>query len=258
MPLYVRESGSAMAPTIVFLHGGGVSGWMWQPQVERFQDYHCLIPDLPEHGRSVAEKQFSIQGSAARIAELIRTRAHGGRVHVVGLSLGAQIAVQLLGTSPKSIDHAVVSSTLARPIPGAGTVNWMARMYMPFKNMGFLIRANMRQMGIPATYFEQFQEDTQRLTADSFAHITAENMSFRMPPGLNRATARVLVVAGQKEPKVMHEPARDLAAAIPNARACIATGLGHAWNLQAPDLFANTIRAWINDQPLPRELMPLR
>lgn len=49
--LSVCECGPATAPTICFLHAGGVSGWMWQPQVEVLQDtYHCLIPDLPEHG----------------------------------------------------------------------------------------------------------------------------------------------------------------------------------------------------------------
>jgi cyclopropane fatty-acyl-phospholipid synthase-like methyltransferase len=31
--LYVSETGPAEAPTLVFLHGGGGSGWMWTPQV---------------------------------------------------------------------------------------------------------------------------------------------------------------------------------------------------------------------------------
>ena len=32
----------------------------------------------------------------------------------------------------------------------------------------------------------------------------------------------------------------------------------HNWNLTAPDLFNQTLRAWITDQPLPPELRPLR
>ncbi len=65
MALYVNESGPASAPTVVFLHGGGGAGWMWQPQLEAFADYHCLVPDLPEHGRSAEVKPFTIAGSAA-------------------------------------------------------------------------------------------------------------------------------------------------------------------------------------------------
>src|SRR5579864_2612613 len=74
--LSVHEYGPTSAPTICFLHGGGVSGWMWNPQVEALQNtYHCLVPDLPEHGQSAATKPFSIVDAARRIAELIRERA---------------------------------------------------------------------------------------------------------------------------------------------------------------------------------------
>ena len=114
MSLYVRESGPANAPTVVFLHGGGVSGWMWRPQVERLADYHCLVPDLPEHGRSSHVKPLTMPGCAEALISLIRERAHGGRAHVVGLSLGAQILVYLLATTPEVIDRAVVSSALVR------------------------------------------------------------------------------------------------------------------------------------------------
>src|SRR5215831_3293037 len=109
----VRECGPGNAPTICFLHGGGVSGWMWRPQVEALQDaYHCLIPDLPEHGLSAALQPFTIVDAARRISELIRERGHGGRAHVIGLSEGAQITVQLLGLSPELVDHAIISSAL--------------------------------------------------------------------------------------------------------------------------------------------------
>ena len=98
MSLFIRESGPVSAPTIVFLHGGGVSGWSWQPQIEAFPDYDLLVPDLPEHGRSLAEAPFTIPDAAVRIADLIRDRGHDGRAHVIGLSLGVgHPAIQLLG-----------------------------------------------------------------------------------------------------------------------------------------------------------------
>ena len=53
MTLSLREAGPADAPGLVFLHGLWVSSAMWQPQIERLShDYHCLAPDLPEHGKS--------------------------------------------------------------------------------------------------------------------------------------------------------------------------------------------------------------
>lgn len=51
MTLFFKEFGRADAPTIVVLHGGGVGGWMWKPQIAQLEaGYHLLVPDLPEHG----------------------------------------------------------------------------------------------------------------------------------------------------------------------------------------------------------------
>ncbi len=257
MQLYVRESGPATAPTILFLHGGGASGWTWQPQVDALADYHCLVPDLPEQGQSLAAGPFSIRRAADQVAELIRTRAHGGRAHVVGLSLGAQTVVQLLSATPDLVDHAIVTGTLVRPLPGASLVNGLALLYMPFRNNVLLVRANMRSYAIPDRYFAPFAKDTRRLTAASFTHITPENMSFRLPPGLGQVTVPTLVVVGEKEPKMMRQSARDLVAALPRARGVVASGVGHNWSFQAPDRFTRMVRAWITDEPLPPGLVPL-
>ncbi len=114
--LSVRECGPATAPTVCFLHGGGVSGWMWRSQVESLQDtYHCLIPDMPEHGQSATIQPFTIADTAHRIAELMRQRAHGGRAHVIGLSEGAQVAVQLLGTAAEVGGSRYYQQCLAAP-----------------------------------------------------------------------------------------------------------------------------------------------
>ena len=160
MALYIQETGSANAPTIVFLHGGGGAGWMWQPQVEQLSDFHCLVPDLPEQGQSSAEKPFSISGSASLIADLIRTRAHGGRAFVVGLSEGAQITVALLSQSPELVERAIVSSALVRSMPGAwlltpGLIRLSYRWSVtPFKNNDWWVRVNMKYAaGVPEALF---------------------------------------------------------------------------------------------------------
>ncbi|PID21356.1 hypothetical protein CSV61_08975 [Sporosarcina sp. P3] len=50
--------GDRKQPLLVFLHGGGVSSWMWNEQVKYFKDYKCLVPDLPGHGKSKDGNNF--------------------------------------------------------------------------------------------------------------------------------------------------------------------------------------------------------
>ncbi|MCL5999413.1 MAG: alpha/beta hydrolase, partial [Chloroflexi bacterium] len=204
--LYAQASGPANAPTLVFLHGGGSAGWMWQPVVSHLPDYHCLLPDLPEHGQSRHVQPFTMAGAAEQVAELIRAQAHGGHAHVIGLSEGAQVLVALLSSAPELVMSAIVSSALLRPLPGTGllTPSLLAATYYssiaPFKNWDAWIRLNMKySAGIPEQYFTSFKQDFQALTRDAWVHLIRANQDFRLPPGLQRATAPALVLAGTRE-----------------------------------------------------------
>jgi pimeloyl-ACP methyl ester carboxylesterase len=268
--LYTSAYGDPTHPTILFLHGGGGAGWMWQPQVDAFkEDYHLLVPDLPEHGLSAGIKPFSISGCVDLIAELIRTQARGGKAHVVGLSEGAQITVALLAAAPELVDHAIVSSALVRPIAGmgwfgAGTWAAMYRSIVPLNKYAWWARLNMRSNGIPEQYLQETLETYKTLTADAFAHVIVENQKFRLPVGLEKGSAPTLVVAGRSEYKVVHQSVRDVASAIPGAQARLvhhakrmSLSQEHNWSMTAPELFTRTVRAWIEGQPLPDELKPL-
>ena len=266
--MYIQESGPEKAPSIVFLHGGGAAGWSWRYQVEALRDeFHCLVPDLPGNGKSIGEGPFRFSTAEQAVAALIRERAHGGRAHVVGLSLGGQLVSELLAKDPSLLHSAILSGTLVRGVPGLGWLRtgWgigllraTLAVYWPVRNQTFWIRANMKSYKIPPEFEPEMREETRNMTMDGFLEMVGnENLGFRLPSGLERANLPVLVVAGQKEYRVIYQSARDLAAALPNARAVVAQGVGHNWSLEAPQVFTRMIRAWVTGQPLPAELRSL-
>jgi len=170
------------------------------------------------------------------------------------------------------VDHAIVSSALVRPIPGGGllTPGLMALAYRwsvpPFKNSAWWIRLNMKYAaGVPNQYYPQFSQTFRELTESGFTNVMIENQRFRLPQGLDRVKAPTLIIVGKREYAAMRQSARDLAAAIPGAQAYevvharkMSLAEEHNWNLTAPDLFTQTVRAWITGQPLPTALQPLR
>jgi pimeloyl-ACP methyl ester carboxylesterase len=255
MALYVRETGPVSAPTIVLVPGGGIGGWFWTPQIERLPEYHLLVPDMPEQGRSLSEGPFTVADGAERLAGLIRCRAHGGRAHLAGISLGAQTVVRVLATTPELVDHALVSSANVRGLPGARWLKPYFRTMMPFRAVPWLVRLGMRSSGVPMQFYEDVLREAQETTLDSLTHVTMASLDFRIPAGLDRVRCPVLVVAGDKEPGLMRASARELAAAIPGAQGRLVKKGIHAWNLQYPDLFTTVLRAWITDQPLPEGLI---
>lgn len=270
--LVYQTFGPNNGPTIIFLHGGGVGWWMWLPVIKQLPEYHCLAPDQPEHGGSRPLAPFSMALAAEKTAELIRQQAHGGKACVVGLSEGAQITVQLLAAAPEVVEKAFVSSAILRPIPGMGWASsrpmlaWSHRLFItPFKNADWWIRLNMKYAaGVPDEFYPYFKKDFQELSEVEYVNLMTANQAFRLPAGLEKATAPTLAIAGQKEYPAMQQSVRDLVAALPYARGALLS-LGpnssmakeHNWALTAPDLFARALRAWIEEKPLPPELKPI-
>jgi pimeloyl-ACP methyl ester carboxylesterase len=270
--LYFESHGEENPKSIVFLHGGGAAGWMWREQVKAFSpDYHVLVPDLPEQGKSTHAGAYATEAAAGLVAELIRACAHGGRAHVVGLSEGAQVTVALLARRPEVVDHAVVSSAILRPLPGSGmyTRELMAASHRwfiePLKNNDWWIRLNMRySAGIPDEYYPDFKHSFQAATESGTANMLYSGMRFRLPDGLEKAGVPVLVAVGKHEYSQMKQSGRDLLKVLPRAQGVLVS-LGaksslrseHNWAMTAPDFFNAAVRAWIEDQALPAALAPL-
>ena len=267
--LYFESSGPGNAPTIVFLHGGGAGAWMWQPIIKHLADYHCIAPDQPEHGGSRAIAPFSIKLAAEKVAQLIHDHVHGSKATVVGLSEGAQITVQLLASAPELVGKAIVSSALLRPIPGTGWASspsllaWSYRLSIPpFRNNDWWIRLNMKySAGIPDEHYADFKKGFQEMTESEFVNLMLANQRYRLPAGLEKVNVPTLALAGKREYSAMKQSVRDLVSVLPSAKGGLinlgknsSMAMEHNWGLTAPELFAQTVRAWIEGKSLPREI----
>lgn len=104
-------------PLLVFLHGGGVSSWMWDEQVKYFNNYKCLVPDLPGHGKSNDGYNFSIRETANQISTIIEEHKADQQVTAIGFSLGVQVLISMLSENNNLIDKAVIISASTKPFP---------------------------------------------------------------------------------------------------------------------------------------------
>ena len=77
--------------TIVLLHGGFTCRLEFALVLPHLSDFHVLLPDLPLHSASRHIKPGTTDKSAWYVAQLIRSHAHGGKAHVVGVSMGGYI-----------------------------------------------------------------------------------------------------------------------------------------------------------------------
>ncbi|WP_449537657.1 alpha/beta fold hydrolase [Ferdinandcohnia sp. Marseille-Q9671] len=252
MGLHYQEYGDKSAPLMLFLHGGGVSGWMWDKQISYFTDYHCIVLDLPEHGKSKDSPPFSIKGSAEEVIKIIEDKAEGKKVILIGFSLGAQVIVQMLSMKPHLADVAFINSALVQPMSNAK--KWIQptiRFSFPLIKMRWFSKLQANTLYVGEDYFEQYYEESSQMKLETLVRVLEENMSFDIPAGFEKATGKILVTVGEKEKAVMKKSAKNLVETNSNCTAIIFPNMGHGVSMAMPDFFNTFIDTYINDGKLP-------
>ncbi|MFK7861557.1 MAG: alpha/beta fold hydrolase [Granulosicoccus sp.] len=117
---YQRHACTAKSPvsTVVFLHGLGSSILDWSEQTPAFTPfYDVLLIDLRGHGLSDKPPgTYSIQQMALDVYTLVRD-LELDNIHCVGLSMGAQVALQLALDKPEIVASVTAVNSPADMVP---------------------------------------------------------------------------------------------------------------------------------------------
>lgn len=247
--LYVHESGSPDAPTVVFIHGGGPSGAMWREHLELLADrFHCLAPDLPGFGRSHRLAPISLSQTADLVAELITARVPARRAHVVGLSYGGSVVFAMLDRHPEVLDRVVIDGACVLPQRTDRIVLAVVSLVSPIVHTGLAAAAlrliGLRDLGIAL----------HSASPAAFRRAWVEGYTAPISETALAAVCPTLLVAGKREHARVSNA--GIAALMPHATARYAPGLGHAWFIWRRELHLRMVEAWLEGAELPAELQP--
>jgi pimeloyl-ACP methyl ester carboxylesterase len=230
---------------------------MWADLTGRLPDYHCLAPDLPGHGGSRSIPWESRVATAALVANLIAEKATGGRAHVVGLSLGGSVALELLATRPDALGRVIVDGCASVGSPFIGPMKIGVSLVSPFLRFAPVGRLIGQAFGVrPGADLDAFATQMQAVDPGSFRRAFADANDVRISPALLAAPRPILFVAGERELKHVRGANRLLADHMPRAEARVMPGAKHGWGpAQYPDVHRRMVVAWIAEQSLPDELI---
>jgi pimeloyl-ACP methyl ester carboxylesterase len=255
MTLHIETTGNRAHPTLVFLHGMSVSSWMWTEQVAALKDdYYCVAVDLPGNGESYQTEWVSFPDAAAQVAQVIRDCSRTGTAHLIGLSLGAYVAMDVLRFHPQVVESVLVSGMTTRPLPNPRLMKAIAipiYYLQKFRPVTYLFA---KMMGIPNETIPLIQRDSRRLKRETVNRVYDTLLHYTLSLELAGRTQRVLAVAGDREQKAITETLHNFTSVLPNAVTALAPKGGHGWVAEHPALFAQMIRAWVTGGELPREL----
>ncbi len=255
MVLQYKEFGDSSSPLMVFIHGGGVSGWMWDKQIKHFTNFHCLVPDLPEQGENSSKDHFSIHFSAEKIIELVEEKGQGKTVIVIGFSLGAQVLIAMLSMKPNLIQYAMINSALVKLIPFAKTLIRSLGLTYPLIKSKTFSKIQAKSMYIDETQFDNYYHESCQISKNTFVRILEENVSFTILKGFENASSNILVTVGENEKRIMKDSMAEILESNPNCTGIIIPKIGHGIPLANPKLFNTLIENWLKHDNLPEEVM---
>ncbi|WP_091228976.1 alpha/beta fold hydrolase [Microbacterium sp. 3J1] len=246
---YPLEHGERTGESIILLHGGNVGAWMWEPQVEGLAGRHVITPDVVGFNARAAEAWPGLAGAADDIARIIRERAVDGRAHVVGLSMGAVIAVHLAARHPDVVRSCMVTGAMMVGVSGAQ--RRVAELQLRAWDRRWFWRMQAAMFRIPADAREQFIAAGMGVSPQTAHAMYGEIFDGSMPQGRFDYEGPMLAIAGEREPKDVQRAFPALRLAMPQTRTWIAPRMPHIWSIKDPELFTRTIVDFVDDRTVP-------
>ena len=113
-----HEFGDKNLPPILLIHGGGGSWWSYLRQARLLShNYHVILPTLNGHGEEYQEDYISTEDSAQEILDYVRQNCGGKLFALGGVSLGGQIAMELLSLDSDIAEKAIIDGSICIPQP---------------------------------------------------------------------------------------------------------------------------------------------
>lgn len=229
-------------PTILLIHGAFTTSADWEPVISHLEkSFHILAPDLPGHGS--AGGTFTLDNAADALHTLMQESTVASKAHVVGHSLGAQVAIRLAEKYPSVVDHMIISGWEIYPsLPSSDRLSYILWTMNRVENL------------VPRPAIRWLMDGTDIRRASPSLELCrqfAETMKTATYPAAWPAPTLIIAAGrGGLVPSYDHpEDAKKLASIGKemNAKTIAVTHplMRHPWNRQDPLLFANTVRGWI-------------
>lgn len=213
------EYGIQNTEVIILLHGGGLSWWNFEDEAKLLEaKYHVILPILDGHAGS--DRAFtSIEDNAKEVIEFIDKHFEGSVYLIGGLSLGAQVLVEVLSQRENICERAIIESALILPMKAVGSmISPSVKMSYELIKKEWFSKMQFKSLNMKEKYYENYFKDTCKITMNNMIAFLKANSDYKVKESLGKTKARVIVLVGKKEQNKMIDSARRLHQTLSNSK----------------------------------------
>lgn len=228
------------AETLLLIHPANLQGRCWELVMDGIGgDMACIAVDLRGHGSSTRSGSFSVKEWAAESRRVVRA-CGAERVHLVGASVGAAIAVELAASHPEEVQSLTTlgGAFLPAPIDGDPLLESLGEHDLD-STLGarmvddVLVRA-------PAELHERVLADLSLNPGPVASAIWRAALATDVRDRLAQIDTPCLVLAGELDQACPPEQSRWFAQEV-GGESRILPDLGHLFFYERPELVAGAI-----------------
>jgi pimeloyl-ACP methyl ester carboxylesterase len=237
----------------VLVHGYVGDAWStWRHQLEALSDNFTVVaPDLPGAGESAdPPEDFGITGYADFVARFVEA-LHLGPVHLVGLSFGGNIAIQMARRHTCLVTTLVLASAYAGWY-GSLPADVADRRLQQAIRLSMLDAAELVSTLLPTMFasapaaadVEAFRAALVAFHPRGFrvlARACAEDVRAALP----EIGAPTLLIYGGRDERAPLSVANQLHDAIPGSALVVLPEAGHVCSVEAPAEFNREVRVFV-------------
>ena len=252
--LQIAYERAGSGPPLVLVHGFvGDGGSTWSRQLTDLSDEFTVVAwDAPGTGRSsTPPDHFRLPDFADCLAGLVRGLGFA-QAHLVGLSFGGALVLELLARHPRVPQSLVLAGAYAgwagslEPEEVDERLRFCLRIAdLPPEDFAAALLPSMFSASAPPDAVADFAANVGAANRAGFrimAHSVAEADLRDLLGGVD---APVLLLHGEQDVRAPRRVADALHDAIPGSRLVVMPGVGHVSPVEAPELFNRHLREFL-------------
>lgn len=244
--MIVKEYGKSNKDIIMLLHGGGLSWWNYEEVSEILKsNYHVILPILDGHSGS--DRDFtSIESNANEIIEYIDNNYNGNVKLIGGLSLGAQILLDILSKRDNICEYAIIESALVYPMKMTNKlIESSINMSYGLINKKWFSKLQFKSLKIKEELFYKYYIDSSNITKDNMISFLKANSNYHLK-NIKTNKSKSIVIVGSKERPIMIKSAKIIHDELINSELEILSGYYHGdLSINHPNEYAEKVKKLI-------------
>ena len=244
--MIVKEYGKSNKDIIILLHGGGLSWWNYEEVSEILKsNYHVILPILDGHSGS--DRDFtSIESNANEIIEYIDNNYNGNVKLIGGLSLGAQILLDILSKRDNICEYAIIESALVCPMKMTNRlIKLSINMSYGLINKKWFSKLQFKSLKIKKELFDKYYIDSSNITKNNMISFLKANSNYHLK-NIKTNKSKSIVIVGSKERPIMIKSAKRIHDELINSELEILSGYYHGdLSINHPNEYAEKVNKLI-------------